>query len=154
MNGEGDSRYPTPAYRQTGSPQFWYNKNMKTILVDAIGGIVIKGEGLYKPMVDMLDTFPNKKIILTGANNQEIKKFGLTYLPYELFTLQHNPEKTDPAYFRQMLEHFNLSATDVVYFEHNPEATKSAESVGIKTFFYDEHKKDIEGLRQFIADNI
>jgi len=127
---------------------------MKTILVDAIGALVLKDEGLYKPMVDMLDTFPNKKIILTGANNDQIKKFGLTYLPYELFTLQHDPEKTDPAYFRQMLDHFNLSASDVIYFEHNEEAKKSAESVGIKTFFYDENKKDIEGLRNFLSDNL
>lgn len=127
---------------------------MKTILVDAIGALVLKGEGLYKPMVDMLDTFPNKKIILTGANNKEIQKFGLTYLPYELFTLQHDPEKTNPEYFRQMLEHFNLSNSDVVYFEHNEEAMKSAESVGIKTFFYDENKKDIEGLRKFLSDNL
>lgn len=126
---------------------------MKIILVDS-GALVIKGEGLYKPMVDMLDTFPNKKIILSGANNHEIKKFGLTYLPYELFTLQHDPEKTDPTYFRQMLEHFNLSANDVVYFEHNEEAKKSAESVGIKTFYYDENKKDIEALKQFITNNI
>ncbi len=127
---------------------------MKTILVDAIGGLVTKDEGLYKPMVDMLDTFPNKKIILTGANNKEIKKFGLTYLPYELFTLQHNPEKTDPEYFKQMLSHYKLKSDDVIYFEHKLEAAKSAESVGIKTFFYDENKKDIEGLKQFITDNI
>lgn len=127
---------------------------MKTILVDAIGALVIKGDGLYKPMVDMLDTFPNKKIILTGANNQEIKKFGLTYLPYELFTLQHDPEKTDPAYFKQMLEHYNLKSTDVIYFEHNEEAKKSAESVGIKTLFYDENKQDVDALKKFISENI
>jgi FMN phosphatase YigB (HAD superfamily) len=127
---------------------------MKTILVDAIGGLVTKDEGLYKPMVDMLDTFPNKKIILTGANNKEIKKFGLTYLPYELFTLQHDPDKIDPTYYKQMLEHYKLKSHDVIYAEHNPEAAKSAESVGIKTFFYDENKKDIEGLKQFITDNI
>ncbi len=145
--GEGVAAIPP-------SPPNCYNTNMKTILVDAIGALVLKEEGLYKPMVDMLDTYPNKKIILTNANNKEIQKFGLTYLPYELFTLQHDPEKTDPEYFIQMLDHFNLSASDVVYFEHNDKAKQSAESVGIKTYFYDENQKDIEGLRNFLSDNL
>lgn len=31
-----------------------------------------------------------------------------------------------------MLKNFNLTAKDVVYFEHNPEAVKSAESAGVE----------------------
>lgn len=65
---------------------------MKTILVDAVDAFVIEGEGVYKPMHD---------------------------LPYELFTLKHNPDKTDPKYFALMLKHFDLKPEDVVYFEHN-----------------------------------
>jgi hypothetical protein len=29
-------------------------------------------------------------------------------MPYEVFTLKHNPEKTDPSYYVRMLEYFNL----------------------------------------------
>ena len=41
----------------------------------------------------MLDEFPNTKIILTGANDEQFKKFGLDKMPYKVFTLKHDPEK-------------------------------------------------------------
>lgn len=87
---------------------------------------------------------------MTGANDEQYKKFGLDNMPYEVFTLKHDPEKTDPKYYETMLAHFSLSSDDVVYFEHNPEAVKSAESVGITSYHYDETKKDLDALKKFI----
>ena len=130
---------------------------MKTILVDAVDGFVIEtasGFQIFEEMHDLLETFPNRKIILTGANDEQYKKFGLDKMPYEVFTLKHNPEKTDPKYFGTMLQHFGLSKDDVVYFEHNPEAVKNAESVGIKSYYYDPEKKDLEALKKFLAENL
>ena len=130
---------------------------MKTILVDAVDAFVIESEGsfeIFKEMHDLLETFPNRKIILTGANDEQFKKFGLDKMPYEVFTLKHNPEKTDPKYFETMLEHFGLSKDEVVYFEHNPEAVKSAESVGIKSYHYDPEKKDLVALKNFLTENL
>ena len=129
---------------------------MKIILVDAVDGIVIEAGNkfeLFQDMYDLLETFPNKKIILTGANDEQFKRFGLDKMPYEVFTLKHNPEKTDPSYYQQMLEHFDLSKDDVVYFEHNPDAVKSAESVGIKSYYYDPEKRDLEALKSFLTEN-
>ena len=123
---------------------------MKTILVDAVDTFVIEGEGIFKEMHDLLETFPNRKIILTGANDEQFKEFGLDKMPYEVFTLKHNPEKTDPKYYDILLKQFSLSKDDVVYFEHNPEAVKSAQSVGITSYFYDSNKKDLEELKQFL----
>lgn len=34
---------------------------MKTILVDALGTFVIEGQGVYQPLFDLLETYPNKK---------------------------------------------------------------------------------------------
>ena len=96
----------------------------------------------------------NKKIILTGANDEQMKKFGLDKAPYEVFTLKHNPEKTDRLYYVKMLEHFGLTEQDVVYFEHNPEAVKSAQSVGITTHFFDYDKKDLNALKEFLDKNL
>ena len=130
---------------------------MKTILVDAVYAFVIEDNGTFKifeEMHNLLDSFPNKKIILTGANDEQFKEFGLDKMPYEVFTLKHNPEKTDPKYFRKMLEHFNLKAEDVVYFEHNPDAVKSAESVGITSYFYDSNKKDLKALKLFLDKSL
>ncbi len=123
---------------------------MKTILVDAINAFVIKSEGVFQEMHKILEEYPNKKIILTGANDEETKKFGLDNMPYEVFTLKHDPEKTDPKYYETMLKHFDLDAKDVIYFEHNEDAVKSAQSVGINTFHYDKDKKDLVALNKFI----
>ncbi len=127
---------------------------MKTILVDAIGAFVIKGEGIFQEMHDMLEQYPNKKIILTGANEEQMKKYGLDNMPYEVFTLNHDPEKTDPAYYKTMLEHFSLNVEDVIYFEHGMDAVKSAQSVGIKTHSYDNNEKDLVALKTFIDNNL
>ena len=123
---------------------------MKTILVDAVDTFVIEGEGIYQPLYDLLEKYPNRKIILTNANDEQMIEFGLTNLPYELFTLRHNPDKTNPEYFQKMLGNFNLKPEDVMYFEHNPEAVSSAQSVGITSYFYDPEKKDLQALKQFI----
>lgn len=127
---------------------------MKTILVDAINGLILEDGSVFQKMHEMLEQYPNTKIVLTGANDEQFKKFRLDKSPYKVFTLKHDPEKTDPAYYQQMLEHFGLSVDDVVYFEHNAEAAKSAESVGIKTYFYDHTKQDMVSLKHFIDSSL
>lgn len=128
--------------------------SMKTILVDAVDAFVVDGEGIYKPMFELLERYPNRKIILTGANDEQMKKFGLNEMPYEVFTLKHDPEKTNPAYFEMMLKHFGLKPEDVIYFEHNYDAVKSAESTNVTSYHYDAEKKDMEALDAFISNNV
>lgn len=127
---------------------------MKTILVDAVDCFVSKEGVIFQDMFDLLETFPNRKILLTGADDEKFKKFGLDKMPYEVFTLRHNPEKTDPKYYETMLNHFGLTKDDVIYFEHNPEAVKSAQTVGIKTHYYDPEKKDLMALKKFLDENL
>ena len=127
---------------------------MKTILVDAVNTFIIEGQSVYKPLHDLLEQYPNRKIILTNANDEQMLKFGLNDMPYEVFTLKHNPDKPDPTYFKSMLEHFGLKADEVVYFEHNPEAVKSAESVGVVGHHYDSEKKDLAALKAFLDQNL
>lgn len=127
---------------------------MKTILVDAVNTFVIAGEGISDKIHELLEKYPNKKIILTNADDEQILTFGLDKMPYEVFTLKHAPEKTDPEYFKKMLSHFDLAVADVVYFEHNLEAVESARSVGIATHFYDKDKKDLTALAQFLEENL
>lgn len=127
---------------------------MKTILVDAINTFVIKGEGIFQEMFDLLEKYSNKKIILTNADDEQMEKFGLNNMPYEVFTLKHNPDKIDPKYYEIMLKHFDLSKDDVIYFEHNIDAIKSAQSVGIKTYYYDPDRKDLDDLKKFLDENL
>jgi HAD superfamily hydrolase (TIGR01509 family) len=115
---------------------------MKTILVDAVNTLVVDGE-INTDLQTLLDTYENRKIVVTNANEDEKKTFGLVDLPYELFSLAHNPNKTDPIYFEKLFQTYELTAADVIYFEHNPDAVASAQSVGIPSFFYDSSKRDI-----------
>lgn len=126
---------------------------MKTILVDAADTFTKDDNGTYvidQELYALLETFPNRKIIVTNADDEQQATYGLVNLPYELFTLKHNPDKPDPTYFKKLLEHYGYSSDDVIYFEHNPLAVESAKSVGIVSYHFDHEKRDIESLRQFI----
>ena len=127
---------------------------MKTILVDAVDCFVSEEGQILKEMHDLLETYPNNKVILTGANDEQFKVFGLDKMPYEVFTLKHNPEKTDPRYYLTLLQHFKLNKDEVIYFEHNPEAVKSAQSIGIASYFYDNQKNDLTSLKEFLDSNL
>ena len=125
----------------------------KTILVDAFNSFVIKDHGIFEEMYSLLEEYKNKKIIVTNANDEQIIVLGLNDLPYEMFTLKHNPEKTNPEYFKILLKQYNLKVEDVIYFEHNQEAARSAESLGINTYYYDHEQKDLCKLKMFLDHN-
>jgi len=127
---------------------------MKTILVDAVDTFVIENHGIDQDMHKLLETFSNKKIILTNANDEEAIRFGLVNLPYELFSLKHQPNKTDPKYYKIMFERLGLKKEDVIYFEHNPEAVKSAKTVGMNTYYFDPEKRDLVGLKNYLTGNL
>lgn len=127
---------------------------MKTILVDAVDCFVSDTGVIFQEMYDLLETYENKKIILTGANDEQFKVFGLDKMPYGVFTLEHNPEKTDPTYYKILLEKYDLDTSEVVYFEHNPKAVESAQSVGINSYFYDNDTKDLASLKKFLDINL
>ena len=127
---------------------------MKTILVDAINGLVLEDGSIFKEMYELLEGYSNPKIVLTGANDEQFKKFNLDNVPYDVFTLKHDPEKTDPKYFEILLEKYGLTTDDVVYFEHSREACKSAESLGIPTYFYDHTKQDLQRLKEFFDSKL
>lgn len=130
---------------------------MKTILVDAVYAFVIESGGMFKvfeEMYELLETYPNRKILLTGANDEQFLKFGLDKVPYEVFTLKGSPKKSDPNYYEIFLHRYNLAKEDVIYFEHNLDAVRSAESVGIKSYYYDPDKRDLAGLKNFLDENL
>ena len=127
---------------------------MKTILVDGISGLILKDGTLQQEMYELLEHYPNPKLVLTGANDEQWKEFNLDISPYEVFTLKHNPEKTDPEYFKILLSKYNLAPDKVIYFEHSQEAAGTATSLGIGTYFYDHTKQDIAALKEFIDTNL
>ncbi|MBP9802333.1 hypothetical protein KBC40_01960 [Patescibacteria group bacterium] len=129
-------------------------KPQKTILIDAMNTFIIKDQGIFQDMYTLLEQYYNPKIILSNANDEEMETFGLTNVPYEVFTLKHEPNKPDPKYFETMLKHFDFKAEDVIYFEHDGEAVKSAQSLNITSYHYDKDKKDLVALKNFLDNNL
>ena len=127
---------------------------MKTILVDAIDGLILKDGTVFEEMHQLLEKYPNPKLVLTGANDEQFKEFNLNRSPYEVFTLKHDPEKTDPKYFEILLNKYELQPNEVVYFEHNQEAAEVATQAGIKTMFYDCSKRDLKELKVFLDSSL
>lgn len=127
---------------------------MKIILIDAVDCFVSNKGHIFEEMSSMLEKYPNRKIILTGANDEQFKEFGLDKMPYEVFTLKHDPEKVNPRYYEIMLENLGLDKQNVIYFEHNLKAVDSANLVGINTYYYDNDKKDLNSLKKFIDENL
>ena len=127
---------------------------MKTILVDAVHAFVIKDKWIFQEMYQLLETYQNKKIILTGANDEQMEMFWLNNMPYPVFTLKHNPEKSDPLYYTTFLQEHQLTPEEVIYFEHDETAVESAKSVGIISYFYDNEMKDLDSLKKFLDENL
>jgi HAD superfamily hydrolase (TIGR01509 family) len=130
-------------------------KHMKTILVDAAFTFTLKDKNKIDPkLYSLLEEYENPKIILTNANSEQMPIYGLVDLPYPLFTLSHEPNKDNPEYFKKMLENFKLSATDVIYFEHDKDAVDSARSLGVVSYYFDHETRDLGLLKGFIEENL
>ena len=126
---------------------------MKTILVDAWNTFVTES-GINQSLYNLLEEYENPKIILTNADVEKQKELWLVNLPYTLFTLNFNPEKTNPEFYKIFLREYNLDTSDVIYFEHNIDAVNSAISLGIKTFHYQKWEDNIWALRDFFKQNL
>jgi HAD superfamily hydrolase (TIGR01509 family) len=123
----------------------------KVILIDAINTLVIKDFGVDSQLQEILDGLSNKKIILTNANDEQIAEH-LQNMPYEIFTLKHNPEKTDGGYYEKFLEQYNLKPEQCLYIEHNKDAVKKAKESGIQTLWFDKEKRDLEEINKFLKN--
>ncbi|MBI2043631.1 HAD-IA family hydrolase [Candidatus Pacearchaeota archaeon] len=123
----------------------------KIILVDAVHCLVDEEGNVNEKMKNYLDSLENKKIILTNAPKEKHKIFFKHIKDYEIFTLENNPSKKDPEYYKKFLEKFKLNSKNAVYFEHDEDSIKSAKSVGINTVLY---KNNLEEIKDFINKNI
>ena len=126
---------------------------MKTILVDAWNTLITEN-GVDPDMKELLDQFPNPKIIVTNASAEEQRAFGMVNLPYPLYTMNHHPDKTDPYYFECLLKAYDLMAGDTLYFEHNADAVASSASTGIKAYWFDKDLRDLKKLSEFLKESL
>ncbi len=126
---------------------------MKTILVDAWNTFVTE-DGVNEDLQNFLEQYENPKIIVTNANEDQKISLGIVDMPYEVYSLAHNPDKDSPVYFEKFFAEFGLTKDDVVYFEHNEDAVKCGKSLGIPTFWYQKWEDNREKLKTFFENNL
>lgn len=126
---------------------------MKTILVDAIDVLIVDENKINQNLYNLLESYPNPKIIVTGATEEQVLRHGLDHAPYTVFNCAHNPEKSEPDYFKILMREHSLAAEDLIYFDHSEAALRSAQSVGVTTYFYNAATKDMLELKSFLDAN-
>jgi FMN phosphatase YigB (HAD superfamily) len=109
--------------------------SIQYILVDAWNTLVTE-DGINNQMLSLLNQYETRKVIVTNATEEEKIKLGIVEMPYPVFSLAHQPNKTDPIYFTRLLSYLSVTYKEVIYFDHNPKACEAAISLGIKTHFH------------------
>ncbi len=122
----------------------------KVLAIDAVGCLVDFNGKLNNRIQNLIKKFDIKKIVLTNADDRERKIF-LKNVNYEVFSLKHKPEKTNPIYFKKFLSKYRLKSDDLIYIEHDIKACRSARKNGITSHFFDGNYKNLENfLKLFI----
>ncbi len=121
----------------------------KIILIDAYH-CLFNEDGISNELLDILESYPNKKIVLTNADDEQMVKFGINKSPYEVFTLKHDPNKTDDGYYKKMLEYFQMKPSECIYIEHDIKAILKSRESGIESFHY---QKDLKKVKEFISQS-
>ena len=126
--------------------------SITTILCDLIGTFADKKGNIYQDINELLKTFPQQKILLTSATNQQLKEFKLTNMPYPIYTTEHTIEKNSPEYYKKLLKQFNLTPQEVIYIERKPEAIETAKQLGIKTIEFNAEDRDINIVKKLLLE--
>jgi len=127
---------------------------MKTIIIDAVHCLYDQKGSINQALFNLLEQFPNQKIIATNADDQQMSLFGLDNAPYPVFTLKHNPNKPNPLYFQTFMEQYLLSPKELLYIEHDLEAVHSAEKNKIMSFLYTDSNQHLVDIEQFLTSNL
>lgn len=122
----------------------------KILLVDGMGCLYDKSFNVDNVLLNLLNEFEVRKILVVNGFREEGKK-ALEGQGFEAFSLQEEGiKKNNPEYFKILLNKFNLTPQDCLYFDHLKESVDSASSIGIKSSFYE----STERIKDFLLENL
>ncbi|MFA6079999.1 MAG: HAD-IA family hydrolase [Candidatus Gracilibacteria bacterium] len=128
--------------------QFNRKKVEKTLLLDGVFCLINEDFSLNEEVYTLAKMLGLRTIIVTNAPLEKlmpiVEQTGFEYVTYE-----HNPEKTDPEYYRKLLVDKNLKASECVYVENREVHVKVAEGLGIPTIHYTK-PSDIKKVESFL----
>ena len=112
--------------------------NCEIFLVDAVNTLITKdGEEfvLNIELAKYLQTLTQKKTVVTNAKDKvfiQIKELLKTF-DFEVFSLGFEPKKTNPEYYKTLIDKFDLDLTKTFYFDHSNDNLESAKNSGIES---------------------
>jgi leucyl-tRNA synthetase/predicted alpha/beta hydrolase family esterase len=113
-------------------------KSKQTIFVDAINCLfTLENEtvALNSELFGYLETLPQNKIVITNAKGNIFDQLQ-SLVPYQVYSLQFEPVKTDPQYFKKALVDLDLKPENILYFDHLQANIDSAKQNKIKSILY------------------
>lgn len=131
---------------------------MKTLLVDAVRTIISSDKEytidtwwLNKDLADYLKTLNDCRIIVVtnalGLKLAKIQRYLSDY-SFEIYSLENNPWKTDPEYFKKLLWDKRIKASNCFYFDHKQENLYAAAANHIEWVLYLNNEQIIPILQQ------
>ena len=126
---------------------------INAILVDAIHCLFDESRKLNKELLNLLQSYNTKLIVVTNADLKDEKNQPLSELKkqnIEVFTINGKPEKTNPEYFKKLLAKYNLKTNEIIYFDHAKENVSAAKRININSGLF----QNVQQIKTFIDENI
>ncbi|MCK4387037.1 MAG: hypothetical protein KAV41_03085 [Candidatus Pacebacteria bacterium] len=129
-----------------------YNKQQNVMLIDGMHCLYDKNFNLDKKLLDLINSYNFKKILVINANGEKAKNLVRIH-NMDVFTFEKEITKDSKVFFDKLLEKQNLSVKNVFYFDHKQDNLEGAMQAGIKNTFLYSFGDDLDNLKKFINDN-
>ena len=129
-----------------------YKRQLKkiTILVDGMFCLYDKEFKINQELLDIINNFGTWNILV--VNGFKEKGYSLVdssnWAPFSLE--EEGIKKDKPEYFKRLLNQYQLTPEEVIYFDHDKNNVKVAKSIGIISKQF----TNIKSIKEFIEENI
>lgn len=124
--------------------------NMKSILVDGMDCLYDEKFCINKPLLELLQSFPLRKILVVNGFREKARKI-LEGNGFAFFSLEEEGIKKDnPLYFQRLFQRYQLAPSDVLYFDHSLQNVGAAKALGIQSTHY---TGDLEAIKSFLGSS-
>jgi HAD superfamily hydrolase (TIGR01509 family) len=153
-----DNANPAPATFDTKDPRWveiWndvfmqYEKKHRTVLVDGMGCLYDENFQVNPELVNILQAQKGKKIIVVNGFYAKASEIAEA-LGFEAFSMEGRFKKEDKEFFDELLKHFDIELSGVLYIDHAKENIRGANAAGIKNTLLFEDKLD--AVEKFIGE--
>ncbi|PIN93555.1 hypothetical protein COU54_02650 [Candidatus Pacearchaeota archaeon CG10_big_fil_rev_8_21_14_0_10_31_24] len=123
----------------------------KTILVDGMGTIYNEEFQPNEKLLTILNSFTNSKILVVNKFREKGSQALGKNISNSFSLEEQGINKNDPEYFKLLMEKFDISPENLIYFEHNSENVETASKLGIKSIHYTGNNNEI---KLFLESNL